>query len=55
MNAFTIPITSSITKDKRIFPRIIKPQKNLPQIVLKGSSKYPEPAMMEKPSAKTKK
>ncbi len=47
-NAFTIPDKSSITVDKRQFPRVIKPQKNMPQIVLKGSSKYAEPEMMTK-------
>ena len=54
-NAFTIPTTSSVTKNRRIFPKVLNPQKNLPQIVLKGSSKNPEPAMMEKPGAKTQK
>lgn len=49
-NAFTIPEKSAVIDgDRRIFRS--KPKhfpRNMAQIVLKGSSKFPEPKMMEK-------
>lgn len=48
-NGFEIPKQSSITGDKRQFPRVINLQKNMSQILLKGSSVNPEPPMMQKP------
>lgn len=49
-NAFTIPEKSAVIDgDRRTFRS--KPKhfpRNLPPITLKGSSKFPEPKMMEK-------